>query len=292
MARSPGLLDLVRTALAELMLWPALAELVLFFYFVALVLIVLAVAIPIFLVTGLGLVVLTTALGATGTLAAVLSLAWLAIFLGGTAVAVARIVRLLRPMTRKVESVAEAGSTEGGKSASLQYLPSPDQTRASLPTGATGDPLSADEGSDTSEPNHPRTESPPNSGGSEDQQPATHGDGNADSLGWPTRDPGGRGVVGSNSMGGESWVCSNCGSINLSSGTRCYRCRQSRRAESVEPADQRSNEVDATKANDPPTTMHWVPQEPPSPWLTLLVYVIAGLAIFGLVALVIIGLSP
>jgi hypothetical protein len=119
-ASHPSLLELAGTELAGL-----LAS----FYTVALALIAIVVAVPVFLITGLGLVVLTTAIGAQGTLAAALSIGWFIVFIGGTTVAVARVVRWLRPLTRKVESIGVSASPDVVQVASVQNVTSPDQRR-------------------------------------------------------------------------------------------------------------------------------------------------------------------
>jgi hypothetical protein len=109
--------------------------------------------------------------------------------------------------------------------------------------------------------------------------------------GWPRVKPA-EPVFGSTTIGdSESWVCPNCGSINISSGTQCYACQRPRPTDSVEPADQRSNGVHGSSRSDQPTTMYWNVKEP-APWLVVVVVVFTVLAVVGFFALIIIGLSP
>jgi len=111
---SPSRLDLVRLELGALAIG---------LYAGGLVIVACVVAFPIFAVTGLGLVGLTTLIGATGTLAAVLSIVWLLVSLGLTAVVLTRIVRWLRPATRVVERTPDPDGTAEVKSEPFVPVP-------------------------------------------------------------------------------------------------------------------------------------------------------------------------
>jgi len=128
MSRSISPLDVVRTEFGDLAVR---------FYAAVLAIIAVVVAIPVFMVTGLCLVALSAVVGAEGGGAALLGIAWFIAFIGCTAVAVARIVQWLRPVTRVVQDLPELDQPPTAPTAPDAMSASPRTGPPPLMTGRT-----------------------------------------------------------------------------------------------------------------------------------------------------------